>query len=163
MKEGETLLSAVSTHWIKYINKALFCHLLLLIGILLLVIGAIIHQQLPFIGMSVVSLGAALILLSHHVLFHKLLSENMIDIIMTNERIIYFNDCLFTMNDEHEIPLDRIAGVEVQQRGLIPNLLGYGILWFDTGGGSVDLKRSIPHVPHPDQLARIINDHVESR
>lgn len=87
----------------------------------------------------------------------------MLDIFVTTDRVIYFDDSLFMMDDEHEVPLEKIASVRVQQHGLLHNILDYGILWFDTGGGAIDMMRSIPNVPHPDYVAEIIAKVLKDR
>ena len=158
----ERLLYARSTHWVKYIQKTLVYVLVALFSMALLWIALQIIPRQPVFGAAVYLIGFSLLLLCHHLLFHLYFSEQMIDIIVTDRRIIYFNDLLFTMDDEHEIPLKKIAAVEVQQHGIVQNMLNYGVLWFDTGGSSGDLRRSIPHVPNPDALADIINTELRS-
>lgn len=153
----ENVLYAHSTHWVKYIPKTAIYSLIGFLSIGLMLLAFQIDATFPLVSLALYLVGSVLFLLCHHLLFHLYLSEQMIDIIITNQRIIYYNDCLFTCDDEHEIPLSRIAGVEMQQHGLLQNILNYGILWFDTGGSSLDMKRSIPHVAHPDDVAEIIN------
>lgn len=85
------------------------------------------------------------------------MSESMYDIFITSSRIIYFDDVLFLKNSEHEIPLGRIAGIEVEQNGLMQNMLNYGTLWIDTGGSAQDFKRSVPFVPHPEDFVNTVN------
>lgn len=153
----ERLLYAKSTHWVKYIQKTLLYSLVGLFGLSLIFIAIQLFSAAPILAGAVFLIGFMIFLICHHLVFHLYFSEQLIDILVTSKRIIYFNDCLFTCDDEHEVPLAKIAGVEVQKHGFISNLLNYGILWFDTGGSSVDLKRSIPNVPHPDELSQIIN------
>lgn len=157
----ERLLYGKSTHWVKYVPKTLAYTLIGIFAITLMIAGWNIDIAFPLIAEAVFLIGALLFLFCHHLLFHLYFSEQMIDVIVTSKRIIYFNDCLFTCDDEHEIPLKKIAGVEVQQHGLMQNMLNYGVLWFDTGGGAADLRRSIPHVARPDEVAETINQQLK--
>jgi hypothetical protein len=147
----EQLVVCTVTHWMKYIPNALKNHLLALLGIALL-FTAHIAVLSPVASITYIS-GFILLLYAHHHFFHKLMSESMYDIFVTTERILYFDDVLFWANNEHEIPLHRIAGIEVLQKGLVQNLLDFGTLWIDTGGGSMDFKRSIPFVPYPEEMS----------
>lgn len=149
-------MHAQSTHWVKYVPQAVSCHLLALIGCALMGLSIMIRDASMSIAWIVALLGLTLFLFAHHRWFHKLLSEHMVDMILTSERVIYFDDVLFFSDNEHEIPLHRVAGVEVKQEGLLRNILDYGTIWIDTGGSSVDLKRSMPNVHRPEEFAQKI-------
>lgn len=153
---NERLVSAITTHWVKYVPQAILCHFLAAVGIFLLVSSYYFLSFSALFATGMAVIGGIMFLLAHHKWFHKVLSEEFIDIILTSERIIYFDDFLFLSDNEHEIPLHRVAGVEVKQEGLLQNLLHYGTLWIDTGGGIIDLKRSIANVPHPEELSEKI-------
>lgn len=156
--DKERLVYAVSTHWMKYLPQALFCHFLLIIGIGILLVSYWTVSFSPILSMGLAVMGGFIFLIAHHKWFHKLMSEEFIDIVLTTERIIYFDDFLFFEDNEHEIPLHRVAGIEVLQEGLLSNLLDYGSLWIDTGGGVIDFKRCIPYVPRPE----VLNDEILS-
>jgi len=153
----EKLVYAASTHWVKYVSRFLHCNLLGIIAIGLFVAAYSLKESSHDIALFLFFSGSIILLIAHHILFHKLLSEELLDIFVTTKRVLYFNDFLFTCDDEHEIPLKRVTGVQVQQHGIVQNLLNYGILWFDTGGGQLDIKRSIPNVSRPEEIARIIS------
>jgi len=136
-------------------------HFFLLLGIALLYSANL--AKIEIVSMISFFVGSFLVFISHHSFFHKLMSESMLDIFVTTDRVIYFDDSLFMMDDEHEVPLEKIASVRVQQHGLLHNILDYGILWFDTGGGAIDMMRSIPNVPHPDYVAEIIAKVLKDR
>ena len=159
----ERLLFAVSTHWVKYIRRFILSHFLLTCGIILFFVAYAAKNAPQIVSLTTCVLGITFILFAHHLFFHLLMSEALLDIVITTDRIIYFNDSLFVCDDEHEIPLNKIAGVEVQQHGLIQNILNYGIVWIDKGGGSIDLKRSIPNVPQPEQIGRIMSQAVSQK
>lgn len=156
----EKLIFCVSTHWVKYVPNLLKNNFLGIIG-LLLFFTANIAVLKPVSTITFIS-GSIIILYAHHHMFHKLMSESMFDIFVTSERVIYFNDKLFLSNNEHEIPLHRIAGIEANQEGLIQNILNYGTIWIDTGGSTVDLKRSIPMAPNPEEICAMIADLVHN-
>ncbi len=158
----ELLLYARSTHWVKYVQKTFAYSLVGLFSIALILIAYPLFDRIAVLGIGIYLIGFFLLLLCLHLLFHLYFSEQMIDIIVTDKRIIYFNDCLFTCDDEHEVPLSKVAGVEVQQHGIVANVLNYGTLWFDTGGSTLDIRRSIPHVPKPDSVAKLINNQLRS-
>jgi hypothetical protein len=155
-QQQDRLVFCTSTHWMKYLPKTLHSVILFLAGTVLLIIGYAVVRVSIVIAFFAIFVGIVLVLLAHHRFFHLLLSEAMQDIVITTKRILYFDDCLFFCDDEHEIPLWKVAAVEVKQHGLFQNVLDYGVLWFDTGGGAVDIKRSIPYVPHPDRVAETI-------
>lgn len=156
----ERLLYARSTHWVKYLQKTFFYVLVGLCAIALMVLSFHLQGSVRIIGQIIYLIGFLILLVCHHSLYRLYFSEQMIDVIVTTKRIIYFNDDLFTCDDEHEVPLHKVAAVEVQQHGIFENFLNYGIIWLDTGGGSIDLRRSIPHVANPDELARIISSQL---
>ena len=91
------------------------------------------------------------------------MSESMDDIIITNRRLIYFDNTLLLYDTMHEVQLTHIRGVEATKRGIFQNLLNYGTLWFDTGGSSVSGARTIPLVPHPQRKAKTIMHLLEMK
>lgn len=160
--DNERLVDAMPTHWVKYVPQAILCHFLAIIGIALLIGSFLARTLSAFLAIGLALIGGTLFLFAHHKWFHKVMSEELIDIILTTERVIYFKDLLFFSDNEHEIPLHRVAGVEVKQEGFFQNILDYGTLWIDTGGGAIDLRRTIPNVPRPEQLSekitRLVHD-----
>lgn len=152
----EHVLYAATTHWVKYVPRAARFHLFLIFALILLYVSLAVASFSPQLSFAVFFPAACLALIAHHLFFHLIMSEEMIDIIVTDQRIIYFEDCLFLSDNEHEIPLEKIAAVEVIQKGIVQNMLNYGMLWIDTGGGAVDLKRSLAHVSSPEEVAEHI-------
>ena len=80
----------------------------------------------------------------------------MVDVIITNKRLILLQGTLWVSDDMHEVHLSRIRAVEAHKHGLLQNILGYGSLWFDTGGSDIESGRMIRLVPHPHRKAREI-------
>ena len=161
LNDQERLLFACSTHWVKYVIKALRFHVFALIGLSLLLIAYYVADLSEVAALATFCTGSILLMLTHHLFFHLLMSEEMVDIIVTSDRVIYFNDCLFTCDDEHEVPLNKVTAVKVEQHGIWQNILNYGTVWFDTGSGTLDLKRSVPNVPKPEEVGRIISTAVK--
>lgn len=154
----ERIVRTLSTHWIKYVAPT-FAFLIVLSASVALLAGAdALHTNAD--GMSFILLFSGLILtyLSVHWYFHTLLSEAMEDVIITTKRIIWIKESLFAVDDMRQIPLDRIQGVEARKHGLAQTILGYGTLWFDTGGtGTAEKNAMMNLVPHPNRIAGEIN------
>lgn len=101
-------------------------------------------------------LALVLLTLVHHWFFHRVLSDGMDDVIITNKRIIFLDSSLWLRDDMHEIALGQIRAVEARKRNILQNTLRYGSLWFDTGGSSMGGGKVIPLVPHPHRKAKEI-------
>ena len=158
--QKEKIVLVSTTHWMKYFPSLVLSSLLGMSGLILL-IAAWFTQSIPPIALLLFCVGFLLNIIAHHRFFHTLLSEEVFDIIVTTKRILYFDDCLFFCDDEHEVPLHKVSAVEAQKRGILQNILNFGTMWFDTGGGVMDLKRSIPYVSKPDHISEIIADMLE--
>jgi uncharacterized membrane protein YdbT with pleckstrin-like domain len=157
-QQKEQLVRAFGTHWIKYVGPLSMYFLLTLVSLLLFFLVATFPAQRPLWLAHIVFLAALILLLfAHHRFFHEVLSEYMEDVIITTKRIIYLETCIFFCDDTHEIPFERVTGVEARKHGILQNLLGYGSIWIDTGGNtSLDVARIIPRVPHPDRIVKEI-------
>ncbi|MBM3231602.1 hypothetical protein FJZ28_04750 [Candidatus Peregrinibacteria bacterium] len=164
---GEYAVTAFSTHWIKYVPPTVIFFLLLPVA-LTLFITAGLNAQSYGNGADMLFLGALLLLLLvHHWYFHRILSEAMVDVIITNKRVIFCQDSLLRFDDMHEFNLQNLIAVQAQKHGILQNVLRYGSLWLDTGGSvSTDLGGVIPQVPHPHYVAQQITTerrmHTES-
>ena len=87
-----------------------------------------------------------------------MLGEAMEDVILTNKRVIWIHESLFQQDTMRQVPLEKIQGVEVRKAGMLQTILGFGSLWFDTGGTTThDVGASLHLVPRPHRIARIIN------
>lgn len=159
----EQLVDAFDTHWIKYIAPACIYLLVTAGGLLLVYISAniaadsLVLSQLCFFSSLVVILSA------HHCFFYFLMSEGMIDAIVTNERLVYFHGLLWVSDDMHEISLQHIRGVEARVHGVFQNLFRYGDLWFDTGGASLESGSILKRVPKPHRRAKKIRKLLEEQ
>lgn len=159
MNEQEKIIQALSTHWIKYVAPTFMFSVVLFAAIAMLAsaeIFSMLEEQLS--GSIVIFIGVVLLYIAHHWFFHKLLSEAMEDIIITDKRVIWMKELLFCCNEMRQIQLQNIQGVESRKRGLSQTILGYGTVWFDTGGTETsDENARMDMVPHPNRIARQIN------
>ncbi|PIR48479.1 hypothetical protein COU80_04475 [Candidatus Peregrinibacteria bacterium CG10_big_fil_rev_8_21_14_0_10_55_24] len=153
---NERLIDSFGTHWMKYVTPTFVYVLLMLIIVLLFVFSQFLTGYSHASGAVAYFFTFALLVGIHHWYFHRILSEYMMDIVVTTKRFMFLRCNLFLSDDTHEISLDRILAVEAKKRGIIQNILGYGTLWFDTGGTSTDKGPIIPLVPHPHRRVREI-------
>ena len=146
---------AFSTHWVKYVVPTMIWFILFPTSVVLFVIAGLYANHNDIVA-NILFIGALLMmLLVHHWYFHKLLSEAMVDVVVTNKRLIYCVSSLLRYDDIHEYTVENLIAVQAQKHGLIQNLLRYGSLWLDTGGSaSTDDAAVIPLVPHPHSVAR---------
>lgn len=159
----EELIDCFSTHAVKYVRPTFFYLLMGGVSVLLFYFaGLSMHHNM---WLSYFTFLVALIVLyaSHHRFFHKILSEGMDDVVITNKRLIFLDAHLWFRDDMHEVTLDRVRAVEARKHGLLQNLLRYGTLWFDTGGSEIKSGRIIPLVPHPHSKAKMITDLLEMK
>lgn len=157
-KSNEQLVAALSTHWVKYVFPSFVFCMLLAANMAIVYASRVVAQAYPEVSMAFIFLNTITLFFLHHWLFHKLLSEAMEDIIITNKRVIWIEESLYCCDNMRQIPLDKIQGVEAEEHGILQTVLGYGTLWFDTGGTiTKDSNATMKLVPHPHRLARDIN------
>ena len=160
--EGERLIDAFSTHWIKYLAPTLILVLLAGTSILLFYLAGLSAHHSEALSHSSFISALLLLLIVHHWFFHKIMSEAMVDILITNMRFIYMKDCLLFCEDMHELSLERVRAVEAREHGVLQNIFRYGSLWFDTGGSDIG-TRLIPLIPHPHRKAKEIMQLLEMK
>ena len=149
---GEHLLHVTDEHWVKYIVPATVTFFLVCISVLLfLLAGYTAHHYVWLTNISFIA-ALLLFLLTFHWFFLVILSEAMDRIIVTNKRLLRIQYRMIFHEDILEISFDKMKTVEAKKRGLFQNLLHYGTLIFEVNKASIHL------VPHPNQLARIIQD-----
>lgn len=149
-------MNAFSTHWIKYVGPGVLFALLIGTSVLLFSLaGMSAHHEETLSHLSFFA-ALVLMLITHHWFFHRILSEAMVDILITSKRVISMRDSLFFREDMHEFKLEHIRAVEAQEHGVIQNIFHYGTLWFDTGGSGMDSVACIIQVPHPHRKAKTI-------
>jgi hypothetical protein len=131
--DEERLIDVCSTHWIKYVLPLFFYLLITGASLLLFYLADTSAYRIMWLSHFTFLVGLLLILISHHWFFHRVMSEGMMDILITSRRIIYFRDSLFFREDMHELLLNRIRAVEAQESG-----------------------RLLARVPHPHRKAKLI-------
>lgn len=158
---SEQIVKILSTHWVKYARPLSMYIILTGACFLLFMLAGELAEGTPIALHGVLFTAMIMLYLVNHWFFHKLLSEAMEDIIITNQRVIWLKESLFIQDDMRQIPLNRIRGVEAHKRGIRQTVLHYGTIWFDTGGtGSQDINATIEFVPHPNDIARLINHNI---
>ncbi|MAE68673.1 MAG: PH domain-containing protein [Candidatus Peribacteraceae bacterium] len=154
----EKLVMALSTHWMKYVLPTVIFTIVMGASVVLLIFTRFLSTEIQFISGLSLFASTILIYLLHHWYFHRLLSEAMEDIIITTKRVIWIEESLYVCDNMRQIPLDKIQGVEAEKHGIFQTVLGYGTLWFDTGGTvTTDTNAIMKLVPHPHRIAKEIN------
>lgn len=161
--DNEQLIRAFSTHWVKYVQPITIFVIVMLSSTAVMFAAYLMRESVWPIAMGFFMASTVFIMLAHHWFFHTLLSEAMEDVIITSERIIWIKEALYQMDDMRQIPLENIQGVEAAKRGLSQTILHYGTVWFDTGGtGTSDENAKLTRVPHPNRVAREINELIQN-
>ena len=157
--DGEKLLTAFSTHWIKYVFPTFLFVIFTSVSITLFIVSLATRSSSSVLAASLFFCGLTVLLFTYHWFFHKILSEAMDDVLITNKRIIFLDESLLFCDDMREIKITRLRAVEAQKHGLLQNIFLYGNLWFDTGGSdTTDAGAIIPLVPHPHQKAKLVTE-----
>lgn len=147
----ERLLHVIDEHWMVYIVPSAVCFTIGVLGILLYVVSGytVTHSDalwIPsFIG------GFVCLLISVHGFFFLLICEYLSKIVVTNRRIVAFEDVLLFKEDMLEIPFQAMKSVEAKKHGILQYFLNYGSIVFERGS-----KGKIDYVPHPNSAARDI-------
>ncbi|MBI2636352.1 hypothetical protein HYW84_03445 [Candidatus Peregrinibacteria bacterium] len=149
---GERLVHVCDEHWIKYIAPASVSLFLFAVSALLFALAGISAHHYMLLSHATFISALLLFLLTFHWLFVVLLSEALDRIIITNKRLLLIQYRLIFHEDILEISFDKMKTVEARKHGFIQNLFHYGTLIFETNKASVRL------VPHPNRVARIIQE-----
>ncbi len=97
----------------------------------------------------------------HHWFFHRILSLVMVDILITNKRVVLFRTSIGIHEIVRDYPLGQIRAVEGKKMGFIHNLFHYGSLWFDTGGtDAIDTGSTIDFVTSPHFVSQLITEQM---
>lgn len=157
----ERLIDAFSTHWIKYVAPAFFYTVFLSVSLLLFLFAGYAAYENELLSNASFLIALFSMVVAHHWFFFRILSEAMVDVIITNRRLIFLQDSLLFQDDMHEVSLERIRAIEALKHGILQNVFRYGSLWFDTGGSSIKSGRIIRLVPHPHSKAKEIMQLME--
>lgn len=152
LSAGETLITVACEHWIKFILPAFLSALLFLISFLLFFLSGLSAHHYMWLSHATFIAALFLFLLTFHWFFTALLSDSLDRIIVTNKRLLRLNYRLIFHEDILEISFDKMKTVDARKEGFLQNLLHYGTLTFESKLASIGL------VPHPNRMARVIQD-----
>lgn len=155
LDHGEKLVYVTDEHWIKYITPIAVTVFLLPISILLFFLAGITAHHYMWLSHITFLIALMLFLSTMHWFFMMLLSEALDRIIITNRRLIRMRYKMIFDEDILEISFEKMKTVDVKKHGLMQNLLHYGTLYFETK------LASIPMVPHPNRVAKIIQEAMQ--
>lgn len=149
---GERVVQVTDEHWIKYVVPATIAFSLFGVSLLLLYSAGLSAHHFMWLSHTTFIAGLGLFLFTLHWFFMVLLSETLDRIIITNRRLIRVQYRLIFHEDILEVSFEKMKTVDSKKEGLLQNLLGYGTLVFESKLASVRL------VPHPNRVARVIQD-----
>lgn len=154
---NERLVLVTDEHWIKYVRPIAVAVLLIAISIALFVAAGVTAYSAPVVAEVLFIAALILLLFTHHWLFMVLLSEDLDRIVITNHRLIRFHYYLIFSEDSLEVSFDKMKTVDARKQGILQNLFHYGTLYFETK------LASIPLVPHPNTVSRIIQETMHTK
>lgn len=150
-QSNEQLRLVIDDHWIVTILPILFTLLLTGAGLLLLALAGWAEAQSMWLWPWFFLLGSTLLLIAVHWFFFFMIGRQLSRVLITDRRIIQFDDVLIFREDLLEISFERMKSVEARKHGVLQYALNYGSLLFEGGG-----KGRIDYVPHPGTAAREI-------
>lgn len=146
---GEQVIRVVSEHWIKYVFPSFVYIVLAGVSILLFSLaGLTAHHSMWLSHLAFVS-ALMLFFFAHHWFFTKLLGESLAHIVVTNRRVVWIHETIFSREHMAEYAFDKMKTVAANKKGILQNVLRYGSIKFESGP-------DILFVPHPNSLARDI-------
>lgn len=154
---GERVVKVTDEHWVKYVVPVLISSFLFAIAFFLFFLAGFTAHHYAWLSRFAYIAGLILLLLTHHWLFMVLLSESLDKIIITNRRLLRVQYRLIFHEDILEISFDKMKTVDARKHGLIQNLLHYGTLYFETK------LASVPLIPHPNRIAKIIQEAIRAK
>lgn len=153
---GEHVVMVTDEHWVKYIVPVVISVFLFGISVLLFLLAGISTHHYMWLSHATYIAALILFLLTQHWFFMVLLSESLDKIIITNTRLMRVQYRLIFHEDILEISFNKMKSVDVRKHGFLQNILHYGTLIFEVN------KATIRLVPHPNRIARIIQEAMHS-
>lgn len=151
-EHGEHTLAVSDEHWIKYVVPVVIATFLFAIAALLFFLAGLTAHHILWLSHTTYIAALLLFLVTYHWFFMTLLSESLDRIIVTNRRLMRVQYRLIFHEDILEISFEKMKTVDARKRGFLQNLLHYGTLYFETK------LAAVPLVPHPNRMARIIQE-----
>ena len=152
---GERVVKVTDEHWVKYVLPAVIALFLFAIAFLLFVLAGISAHHYMWLSHGTYLTALLLFLITLHWFFMTLLSESLDKIIITNRRLLRVQYRLIFHEDILEVSFEKMKTVDAQKHGLMQNLLHYGTLYFETK------LAAVPLVPHPNRIAKIIQEAMQ--
>lgn len=87
----ERLVDAFGTHWIKYAMPVFVLVVLLMTSTLLFYFSGLSAHHLMWLSHATLLLALVLLVTVHHWFFHRVLSDGMDDVIITDKRVIFLS------------------------------------------------------------------------
>jgi hypothetical protein len=156
-EHGEHVIKVTDEHWVKYVAPVLIAIFLFAISFLLFLLAGITAHHYMWLSHTAYVAALLLFLITLHWFFMVLLSESLSKIIITNRRLLRLDYRLIFHEDILEISFEKMKTVDVRKHGLLQNLLHYGTLYFETK------LASVPFIPHPNRIAKIIQEAMQSK
>lgn len=154
-EHGEHVVKVTDEHWIKLVVPILISLFLFGIALLLFLLAGITAHHYMWLSHTSFFAGLLLFLITLHWFFMMLLSESLDKIIITNQRLLRVQYRLIFHEDILEISFEKMKTVDARKEGLLQNLLHYGTLYFETK------LAAVPLVPHPNRIAKIIQEAMQ--
>ena len=152
---GEHVVKVTNEHWMKYVLPAVIALFLFAIAFLLFVLAGISAHHYMWLSHATYLGALLLFLITLHWFFMMLLSESLDKIIITNRRLLRVQYRLIFHEDILEVSFEKMKTVDARKQGLIQKLLHYGTLYFETK------LAAVPLVPHPNRIAKIIQEAMQ--
>ncbi|MDO8648869.1 MAG: hypothetical protein Q7R81_03735 [Candidatus Peregrinibacteria bacterium] len=156
-EHGEHVVKVTDEHWVKYVVPVLISIFLFAIAFLLFVLAGITAHHYMWLSHASYIAALLLFLVTLHWFFMVLLSEGLDKIIITNRRLMRVQYRIIFHEDILEISFDKMKTVDARKHGFIQNILHYGTLIFEVN------KARVPLVPHPNRIAKIIQDAMQEK
>lgn len=152
---GEHVVRVTDEHWVKYVIPAMISVFLFAIAVLLFLLAGFTAHHSVWLSHAAYISALVLSLVTLHWFFMVLLSESLDKIIITNRRLLRVQYRLIFHEDILEVSFEKMKTVDARKHGFFQNLLHYGTLYFETK------LAAVPLVPHPNRIARVIQDAMQ--
>lgn len=157
LNAGEHVVMVTDQHWVKYVIPMTVAVFLFITVLLLFLLAGISAHHYEWLSTITYIIALILFLFTTHWFFIVLLSEALDRIIITNKRLIRTQYSLLFREDILEISFEKMKTVDAQKKGILQNIFHYGTLVFESK------LASIPLVPHPNRVAKTIQEIMMSR
>ncbi len=154
--EDEEIIKFTRKHWITVMPDLIpFLFYLAVIAVFLVNLK---QFNLPSLDVSyfqlIVVLGLLITAFSIHRFFMRLINYFMSVTIITNYRIVELKKTIFMQDTKESLDMRQIQDIQLQQNGLIRNMLKFGNLLITLGTSET---RTIYLIPNADYFFRLIN------